>query len=144
MNISEKIAYLKGLAEGLGIGADPKNGRIICGILDVLEEMACLDRGAKGAKSKKKEPQIWDGEENEADSEYIDGVFELTCPHCKKQIFIQTEDILESETMSIECPECGEAIDIIDEAEEMKRISCENCPGCIGHSKDGDEEDLAF
>jgi|GEM_PF-23376 len=40
MNISEKVAYLKGLAEGLEISSDSKNGRIVKGILDVLEDIA--------------------------------------------------------------------------------------------------------
>jgi hypothetical protein len=35
MNIGEKVAYLKGLAEGLELSSDTKNGKIIKGILDI-------------------------------------------------------------------------------------------------------------
>ena len=146
MNISEKVAYLKGLAEGLDIGTDSKNGKIINGILDVLEEIAShirsMEEEAKGEKFRenRKETQTANGPEKDgADSEYLDGVFELSCPHCKKQIFIQTDEILESDTMSIECPECGREIDIIDEAGGESENSCAKCPGCAGHFKDGED-----
>ena len=38
MNISEKVAYLKGLAEGLDLG-DGKEAKVLAGILDVLEDI---------------------------------------------------------------------------------------------------------
>jgi len=149
VNISEKVAYLKGLAEGLDIGTDPKNGKIITGVLDVLEEMAraIRDMSEKGEKFTEKpaaEPKAVYKEKEEADSEYLDGVFEMMCPHCQKQIFIQTDDILESDDMSIECPECGCEIDIIDEAGEENGDSCERCPGCAGRFGNDDDENPAF
>ena len=150
MNIGEKVAYLKGLAEGLEIGKDTKSGKIINGILDVLEELAFVTRNIGEEREKfdkipKEALKTENTEKEGADSEYLDGVFELTCPHCKKQIFIQTDEILESDTMSIECPECGREIDIIDEAEDENGNSCEKCPGCAGHGKNGEDDgSLAF
>ena len=38
MNISEKVAYLKGPAEGLDLG-DSKEAKVLAGILDVLEDI---------------------------------------------------------------------------------------------------------
>ena len=40
MNIGEKVAYLKGLAEGLELDTESKNGKLISGILDVLENIS--------------------------------------------------------------------------------------------------------
>ena len=40
MEISEKVAYLKGLAEGLNRDTDSKEGKLIAAIIDVLDEMA--------------------------------------------------------------------------------------------------------
>lgn len=40
MNIGEKVAYLKGLAEGLELDVTSKNGRLISGILDALGDVA--------------------------------------------------------------------------------------------------------
>ncbi len=38
--LSEEVAYLRGLAEGLEIESETKEGKIICKIIDVLENMA--------------------------------------------------------------------------------------------------------
>ena len=40
MTTSEKVAYLKGLAEGLGIDKETKEGRVLGAIMDILEDMA--------------------------------------------------------------------------------------------------------
>ncbi len=40
MTISEKVAYIKGLAEGMDISASTKPGKLLNAILDVLEDMA--------------------------------------------------------------------------------------------------------
>ena len=38
--ISEEVAYLRGLAEGLEIESETKEGKMICKIIDVLENIA--------------------------------------------------------------------------------------------------------
>ncbi len=40
MEISEKVAYLKGLAEGLALDTESKEGKLIAAIIDVLDDMA--------------------------------------------------------------------------------------------------------
>lgn len=40
MNISEKAAYIKGLAEGLSVDQDTKEGKIIAALIDVVGDMA--------------------------------------------------------------------------------------------------------
>ena len=40
MEISEKVAYLKGLAEGLALDTESKEGKLIAAIIDVLDEMS--------------------------------------------------------------------------------------------------------
>ena len=40
MGISEKVAYLKGLAEGLALDTESKEGKLIAAIIDVLDNMA--------------------------------------------------------------------------------------------------------
>ena len=37
MEISEKVAYLKGLAEGLALDTDTKEGKLLTAIIDVLD-----------------------------------------------------------------------------------------------------------
>ena len=40
MTITEKAAYLKGLAEGLDLDKDSKEGKLFAAIIDLLDEMA--------------------------------------------------------------------------------------------------------
>ncbi|MBQ6058446.1 MAG: hypothetical protein IJL39_00080, partial [Clostridia bacterium] len=40
MNLTEKVAYLKGLLDGLNPDADSKEGKLFAAIVDVLEDMA--------------------------------------------------------------------------------------------------------
>ena len=40
MTISEKVAYLKGLAEGLALDTESKEGKLIAAIIDVLDDMS--------------------------------------------------------------------------------------------------------
>ena len=40
MSIMEKVAYLKGLADGLGLDSESKEGKLISVIIDTLSDMA--------------------------------------------------------------------------------------------------------
>ena len=40
MGISEKVAYLKGLMEGMNLNADSNEGKLFRAIVDVLDEIA--------------------------------------------------------------------------------------------------------
>ena len=40
MTTSEKVAYLKGLTEGLGINKESKEGKILAVVMDILEDVA--------------------------------------------------------------------------------------------------------
>ena len=40
MEITEKVAYLKGLAEGLGLDGSTKEGKILSVMIDVLDDIA--------------------------------------------------------------------------------------------------------
>ena len=40
MTISEKVAYLKGLAEGMELDTEKKEGKLLAAIIDVLDDIA--------------------------------------------------------------------------------------------------------
>ena len=93
MEISEKVAYLKGLAEGLALDTETKEGKLIAAIIDVLDEMSI---------------RFEDIDDNlvelDDDAEY----FETTCPVCQEEIVFD-EDTLDSG--EIRCPNCGEKLE---------------------------------
>lgn len=51
MTISEKVAYLKGLAEGLNIDTEKsKEGKLISVMIGILEEIGHVHRGPGGER----------------------------------------------------------------------------------------------
>ena len=135
MTISEKIAYLKGLAEGLNLDTEKsKEGKLISVMIGILEEIGLsieeleddvADMGeeldAISDDLSDVEEVVFDEEDEEDDYSEDEDFFEVECPSCGAEIDID-QDVLNAGT--VECPSCGEkfAIDLSDEE------SC--CGGC--------------
>ncbi|MGI6028587.1 MAG: CD1247 N-terminal domain-containing protein [Candidatus Heteroscillospira sp.] len=144
MNISEKVAYLRGLAKGLDV-SDSKEGQLIEVITDILEDIAAnlaeiednaLDLGEEidvlSDDLESVENLIYDDEDDDDDDdddecccggdcccdedEEYPLFFEVTCPSCENTITID-EDVLNLGT--IQCPNCGEMLEFdLDSIEE--------------------------
>ena len=135
MEISEKVAYLKGLAEGLALDTDTKEGKLIAAIIDVLDDMAekfvdledelCDVEDGLDAVSDDLSAGVtpdalltdveealyeMDDEDDEDEEDYDDdeSYFETTCPVCQEEIVFD-EDTLDSG--EIRCPKCGEKLE---------------------------------
>ena len=147
MTASEKVAYLKGLAEGLGIKDSTNEGKLTLAIIDVLESMAD-DLEAVEAHAADLSASINDISE---DMEYLEDMcigdldedddddyddddegcsgcsgccggddeqeYEVTCPKCGETITVYEEDI---EFGSIRCPKCDSELEFEtdDESDE--------------------------
>ena len=133
MEIMERVAYLKGLAEGMELDVEKKEGKLLAAIIDVLEDIAM------------ELEDLWDGEEelaegldavsddledvedvlfedlddedyeDEDDDEYEldeldedEDCYATTCPTCEEEIFFD-ESILEDG--EVVCPNCGEKLE---------------------------------
>ncbi len=126
MDICEKIAYIKGLAEGLELDENTKEGKIlaalidligditeeICDIEDALDDM-CDQIDAVDEDLSAVEEIIYDEDcdcDCDCDDEDCDccceddELYEIECPACNDIIYLD-EDMLEEE--GIECPNCG-------------------------------------
>ena len=100
MEISEKVAYLKGLAEGLALDTDTKEGKLIAAIIDVLDDMAekfvdledelCdVEDGLDAVSddlSDVEEALYEMDDEDEEDYDDDESYFETTCPVCQEEI----------------------------------------------------------
>ena len=135
MTTSEKVAYLKGLAEGMGVDQNGKEGKILSTILDVLEDLALEveDLGADVAELGESldavsddledvERLLCDDEDDEDgpdgpwnDGEPWDGetvFYECRCPSCGETVTFE-QSVLDNG--SIRCPNCGEELEFIGE-----------------------------
>ena len=131
MTISEKVAYLKGLAEGLNIDTDKsKEGKLITVMIDILDEIAMsiedLEENSLALGEEidvlsddlaDVEDIVFDDEdedEDEEDEEFDDDWFEVECPSCD-EVLVVDEDALEEGY--IKCPSCGTeySLDLTDD-----------------------------
>lgn len=140
MTITEKTAYLKGLADGLGVDPDSKEGKLWAALNDLLTDIAHdlealheTDRGQAEALDGLADEvsyleemcsvmddsdyeKIKDDEDEDGEPEYDGVVYDATCPVCGEEISFDEETL---EAGSIKCPNCGELLEF-DLGEEKK------------------------
>lgn len=136
MGVSEKVAYLKGLAEGLGLDAESKEGKLFAAIIDVLdemaeelmdleEEMADIEEGLDAVSDDLSEVEeaLYELEDEDYEDEDDDeeDCFMTTCPACEEEIFFD-ETVLEDG--EVVCPNCGEKLefDLSDLANALEEL----------------------
>ena len=128
MTISEKVAYLKGLAEGLDLDTQKsKEGKLISVMIGILEEVALsiedLDENALALGEEidalsddlaDVESIVYDEDEDEDEDEDF---FEVECPNCEEPLVIDDEALEEGVVV---CPNCETkfALDLTDDAAE--------------------------
>ena len=148
MEILEKVAYMKGLAEGLSLDTKTKEGKLLTVMMDILEDMALeiedlyeeqaeLEEGLDAVSDDLSDVETYlyemDGEYDEDEDEDEDGeVYETTCPSCEEEIFFD-ETILEDGC--VECPNCGEKLEF--DLSELSECCCGDC--CCGDCEDEDK-----
>lgn len=141
MNTTEKVAYLRGLVEGLGVDDSTKEGKVISVIVDVLDDIALsiadledevVEMGDQlnmvDEDLASLEDDIYEDDDEDDDECDCEGdLFEVTCPACGDEIYIDDEMLDDGE---IVCPNCGEKIEFdLEDGED-----CEGEDGCdCGH-----------
>ncbi len=127
MNLTEKIAYIKGLAEGLNLDESKPEVKVINAIVDLLDDMAYsvsdmeelydelsaqvdeIDQDLADVES-----DVYDDDDDcdccdccdEEDEE--NPFYEVTCGACGLDLNVSEDVLLEGE---IECPNCGELLE---------------------------------
>lgn len=126
MDICEKIAYIKGLAEGLQLDETTKEGKILAAIIDLLgditEEICDIEDGcdallehidAVDGDLADLEEFVYEDDDDDCDccdddcdccDCDDDEVYEIECPACNDVIYLDAE-MLEEDGMV--CPNCG-------------------------------------
>ncbi|WP_312693723.1 CD1247 N-terminal domain-containing protein [Caproiciproducens sp.] len=139
MTNKEKVAYIRGLAEGLELDENKKEVKVINAIIDLLDDMAAsvsdmqdsfddmadqLDAVDEDLGSLEEDfyEDEDDGDEDGDDDEG-DCYYEVTCPNCHETICL-SEDIIEDGQM--DCPNCGETLEF-DIDEDDDGCGCDDC-----------------
>jgi len=149
MTISEKVSYLKGLADGLDIDTETKEGKLFSVIIDVLDEIAdkleeieenALDIAeeidAMSDDLADVEEIVFDEDDeccccDDDDDECCceDAVlYAVTCPECENEITVD-EDVLG--LGEIDCPNCGAKLEF-----DLDSIECDDDDECCCEEDD--------
>lgn len=132
MTISEKVAYLKGLAEGLNLDTEKsKEGKLISVMIGILEEVGLsiedleentLTLGEEidvlSDDLADVESVVFEDEDEEEDEEdYDDDWFEVECPTCEEPLIVDDKALAEG---FIQCPNCESkfSLDLSDDVVE--------------------------
>lgn len=156
MTTSEKVAYLKGLAEGLGIDKETKEGRVLAAIMDILEDMAHdiedLEENAweLGEAIDQVSDDLSDIEDivydvDDEDDDYYDDDDEDFCGCCCGGDEEEDEDDEEPVFYEVTCPACENTITIDEDVLNLGSIECPNCGETLEFEGvepiDGEDED---
>lgn len=123
-DISEKVSYLQGLSEGLSITEGSPQGKIISGILNVLNEMAeeitCMQKDFESMQDyiETVDEDLLELEETVAEEDFL----ELECRGCGEQIYIESDILDEEDVIEVICPHCNEVIFINDGSFDHEHI----------------------
>ena len=130
MGISEKVAYLKGLMEGMNLDENSNEGKLFRAIADVLDEIALevedltdevMELGdgldvisddlgdVEDVLFDEDDFDDYDDEDDEdEDEDDEEECYATTCPECEEEIFFD-DSVLEDG--KVECPNCGATLE---------------------------------
>ena len=144
MTVTEKVAYLKGLAEGLGIQEDSKEGKLLKAVMDVLADLAVSVEDLEDYTAELTEQVDAIDEDLDAlETDFYDedcdcccdddeeAYYDVCCPNCNEEFCVDEETLLEG---GIECPGCGEHLEFGD-------IECDDDECGCGCHHDHEEEE---
>ncbi|MGE5473590.1 MAG: CD1247 N-terminal domain-containing protein [Ignavibacteriales bacterium] len=121
--LKEKVAYLKGMANGLNLEDGKDQSKIVNAIIDVLdifaEEFTRLEELHNNMQEQVNiidedlgtlEDEIYEEEDYEED------LIEAVCPHCEETVTFFEDEINEDD--EVECPKCHKTFEIEWECDE--------------------------
>ena len=138
MTITEKVAYLKGLAEGLALDEAKPETKIIKAMMDVLDDIALSVSDLEDGMDLLSEQLDAVDEDLDALESYVYDDDDCDCC-CDDDCDCCDDDFFE-----VECPACGEIINVDEGILESGSIQCPNCNENlefdIEYDEDEDEE----
>ena len=122
MTISEKVAYLKGLAEGLNIDTEKsKEGKLINVMIGILEEIGLAIEDLE-------ENSLALGEEIDVLSDDLADVEAVVFDDEDEDDYDEDEEEeVDDDWFEVECPNCDEVLVVDEDALEEGYIKCPNC-----------------
>jgi phage FluMu protein Com len=116
-DMSEKVSYLQGLTEGLNISEGSPHGKIISGMLNVMNEMADELSVMQHDFTEIKEyienidDDLFELEETVLEEEEFT---QIKCRNCGDKLLIENDILDDDDHIEVICPRCNEVVYIND------------------------------
>ena len=148
MTLSEKSAYLKGLMDGLNLSKETPEGKMIVGIVDLLQDMT-------GTIADLEENALAVSDELDEIEEDLDAIEEFLMDEDEdyeddEDDFDDDEDFVDDDDEDFEydeeviydvtCPTCGEELHLDEETILKESIHCPKCNEFLEFDFDEDDE----
>ena len=121
-DLKSRVSYLQGLSAGMNLDGESREGKLLSGILEVLDEFA------------ESFNELEDAQEQLED--YLESIDE-DLYQLENEIF--EEDGLGDDYLEADCPRCGEAVcfnsDILED-DDVIEVTCPNCDEVVFVSDD--------
>ncbi len=148
MTTSEKVAYLKGLMEGMELDKDSKEGKLFLAIADILEDLALdIEDLEENSLDLAEEidaisDDLADVEDLIFDDDFDDDDFDddddcecgCGCGCCG-------DDDEEPMFFEVTCPACENTITVDEDVLDLGAIQCPNCGEMLEFEFDEDEDE---
>ncbi len=137
MTLTEKAAYIKGLAEGLALDASKPETKLINALIDMIDDLSL-------AVADIEDELVLVGEQVDAVDEDLDALEsyvyddedDCDCDCCCDDCCDDEDEFFE-----VECPACGEVINVDEGILESGSIQCPNCNENLEFDIEYDDEE---
>lgn len=139
IELKKKVAYLQGLAEGLSLENDSKEGKLFTAMMEILDEMAeaisdlAEDQVDLEEYMEAIDQDLGDLEEDyygetcdcdecdDEDDEFEDMDYvEVECPKCHDIVRFESSILDDDDIIEVTCPNCDEVVYINDDSLVME------------------------
>lgn len=123
--LKQRVSYLQGLADGLDVGKETREGRLLTEIIDVLGQFADYIEDLESAQAELEdyvesinedlndlEDEVFD---DDCDCGCADGEFvDVECPKCHEIVCFESDILDDEDTIEVTCPNCNEVVFVND------------------------------
>ncbi|MBR6106465.1 MAG: hypothetical protein IKQ39_00490 [Oscillospiraceae bacterium] len=164
MKLTEKIAYMKGLLDGMELSGDTKEGKAILQMADVMEEMAVYiddlqsqvdeltelcdlldhDLGEVESDLYCDDDDDYDEDDDDEDDDEDDYTLGKVLPaDYDDTAFDDDDDEFDEVQYVVNCPSCDETVNLSERQLEEGSIVCPSCGELLEFNYDNIETDFA-
>lgn len=140
--LTEKVSYIKGLADGLKLG-DSAESTILKAVIDLLDDIALSVSDLEDELDVVEEQlDAVDEDLDELENFVYDELdCDCDCDCCDDDYDYDDCDCCDCCEFEIQCPECGEVFSIDEDILDEGKVNCPKCNNLLEFDFEEDEDD---